>query len=101
MAILPNRLVVGPTQERGEAEISCVSITNTVPPDSYVSLDDNGIKILVAQDPEYEGQLKVYADGSLVQMYVVVNINSTLTWKQVKISTGLLNTSNAQPFSSL
>ena len=101
MAISPNRLVVQPTTERGEAEISCVSITNTIPPNSYVTLDSNGIKTLANQDPQYEGQVKVYVDGSLVQMYVVVDVSGVLSWKLVNITTKVIDSTTGLPFSSL
>ena len=100
MAISPNRLVVRPTTERGDAKVSCVAITNTVPPSGALKVV-NGLPVIVSQLPEYEGQLKVYVDGSLVQMYVVVDIGGTLTWKIAKIVTRYIDPTTGQPFSGL
>ena len=100
MAISLNRLVVRPTTERGDAKVSCVEITNTIPPTSALRIV-NGLPATVSQLPEYEGQLKVYVDGSLVQMYVVVDIGGTLTWKTAKMVTEFIDPTTGLPFSSL
>ena len=100
MAISPNRLVVRPTTERGDAKVSCVAITNTVPPTDALKIV-NGLPAIVSQSPEYEGQLKVYVDGSLVQMYVVVDVGGTLTWKIAKMVTEFIDPTTGLPFSSL
>lgn len=101
MAISPNRLVVRPTTERGDAKISCVEIVNDIPPNAYIAKDENGFLVNVSQDPQYEGQVKVYVDGSFVQMYVVVDVGGTLTWKIVKMVTGFIDPTTGLPFSSL
>ena len=100
MAISPNRLVVRPTTERGDTKISCVDITNTVPPATAITTVD-GVVTAIDQSPEYEGQLKVYVDGSLIQMYVVIDVGGTLTWKIVKMVTSFIDPTTGQPFSSL
>jgi hypothetical protein len=101
MTISPNRLVVRPTTERGDTKVSCVEIVNEIPPNSYIVKDENGTLAQVFQDPQYEGQVKVYVDGSLVQMYVVVDVGGTLTWKIAKIVTEFIDPTTGQPFSSL
>ena len=100
MAIINPRLVVEPTTQRYKAEVSCVTITNAIPPSDRVYLD-NGVRVLVSQAPRFEGEAIVYRDGSLVQMYVVVDISGTLTWKQVKMVTEYRDSATGKTFRSL
>lgn len=99
MAINSGRIVVGPTTTRAATKIACAQLTNAVPPQGYnkVNPDTNAVEF-VAQPAEREGQVLVYSAQNDTALYVVVDINGTLTWKRCAAITGYIDSTTGKPF---
>jgi len=99
MAINKGRIAAGPTATRAATKISCVALTNTVPPNSYTKLNpETGIPEVANQDPQREGQMLVYNAQNDTALYVVVDISGTLTWKRCAAITGYIDSTTGKPF---
>lgn len=99
MAINSSRLVVSPTTERSENKTPCVYVSNTIPPAGRIVVVD-GLSTFINQNAEYEGQLLCYTDGSIVQLYVVVDIGGVLTWKLAHFITEYIDSTTGKPMQS-
>jgi len=99
MAINSGRIVAGPTATRAATKISCVALTNTIPPSSYVRIDpETDFPEIINQDPQREGQMLVYNAQNDTALYVVVDISGTLTWKRCAAITGYIDSTTGKPF---
>jgi hydroxyacyl-ACP dehydratase HTD2-like protein with hotdog domain len=90
MAINKPIIDAGPTYTRERVQTVVLKHTNTVPPNSAILVKD-GVLTSESQLALREGQMLAYrdsaaADNGFVLMYVVVTINSALTW--VPVATG-------------
>ena len=85
MAVNNPIIAAGPATTRANARTVVGTITSTIPPGFRVTVVD-GVIALVLQDPEREGQMLFYRDGSSLSVtgYVVVTIDSALVWKKVE-----------------
>lgn len=100
MAINSPRLVVEPTTQRYRSKETCVHLTSTIPPEDRI-VNENSRRTVVSQAPRFEGELLVYRDGTLVQLYVVVDISGVLTWKIAKLLTQVKDGLTGDTFRSL
>lgn len=99
MAINSGRIAAGPTTTRADAKINCVKITNTVPPSGYVTInEETGIVEYVDQTPQREGQMLAYSVQNETALYVVVDINGTLTWVRCAAINGYIDSTTGKPF---
>jgi hypothetical protein len=99
MTISSGRIVAGPTQTRADAKESYAKITNYIPPSGGLVLDpDTNVLSFITQNPEREGQVLVYNAQNETTMYVVVDINGTLTWKRCVALTGYIDSTTGKPF---
>jgi len=99
MTISSGRIVAGPTQTRADAKETYVTITSAIPPAQRVTLNpDTGLPTFTSQNPEREGQVLVYNAQNETTMYVVVDINGTLTWKRCVALTGYIDSTTGKPF---
>jgi len=99
MAINSGRIAAGPTATRSAARINCVKITNTVPPGFYATVNpDTGTPEGVYQTPQREGEMLVYNTQNETALYVVVDINGTLTWVRCAAITGYIDGTTGKPF---
>ena len=113
---LDRTIIAGaPATTRADAKTVAGVITSAVPPDYRITVVDGEI-VGLSQEPEREGQMLFYRNGSelFVTMYVVVitdhgaNGQAILEWKEVKNwgvvkdpRTGLEKDPNAAYYSSL
>ena len=99
MAINSGRIAAGPTTTRTAAKINCVSITNTIPPDSYIRVSpETGLLEAIDQAPQREGQMLCYNTQNDTALYVVVDVGGTLTWKRCAAITGYIDSTTGKPF---
>lgn len=103
MAINKPIIDAGPTYTRSRVKTVVGRITSAVPPAARIYVGENGVITSQAQDPEREGQILFYRDGSslAVQMYVVVDISGRLTWKYVLPTAQMQNAANGKPWDPL
>lgn len=99
MTISSGRIVAGPTQTRADAKETYATVTSAIPPaPRFTSDPDTGILSAVNQNPEREGQVLIYNAQNETTMYVVVDINGTLTWKRCVALTGYIDSTTGKPF---
>lgn len=89
MGINPN-VIATPHTDKQAAKYIPVRITNTIPPGSVVS-DITG-ETLLDQTPRFVGELCIYQSGDMRlaregHLYVVVDVDGTLTWKRITFAT--------------
>ena len=103
MAINKPIIDAGPTHTRQQVKTVVGQITSAAPPADRVYIDSNGDIVAEDQQPQVEGQMLFYKDGTstVVQMYVVVLIGEELTWKTVLPTAQMQNAANAQPWDPL
>ena len=102
MAINSGRLSVQPTIKQEDLKTTVVDIYPVVPGNPYVGTDENGALISVSTLPQLEGQIAMHKiDSEVVEMYVVVDMSGTLTWKRTNLAFGLLNTTTGRPWDTL
>ena len=92
MTISKPVIAAGRTYTREQAETVVVGITSTAPPGLRKQIV-NGVVAETSQDPQREGQMLVYKDGTTrnITMYVVVKINNILEWKTVLTTASVYN----------
>ena len=103
MAINKPIIDAGQTYTRSRVKTVVGKITSAIPPATRFYVDEDGRVAFQSQDPEREGQILFYRDGSslAVQMYVVVSIGGTLTWKYVLPTAQMQNAANGKPWDPL
>lgn len=103
MAINKPIIDAGPTYTRQQVKTVVGQITSAIPPTDRIYIDSNGDIIAEEQQPEVEGQMLFYKDGtsSVVQMYVVVLVDGDLTWKTVLPTSQIQNAANGQSWDPL
>jgi len=99
-------LSVQPTTEKRRVLNQPFFPHGAIPSEPYLRRDENGdLTYVFPREPEWEGQLYVYPykdpDGNrTVQMYVAVEIEGTLVWKEVAIEF-TLNSYTGKPIDHL
>ena len=85
MALNPPVVAGTPVTTRASAKTVAGLLTNVEPPNPRILIVD-GLTTAVDQNPQREGQMIFYRDGSelSVTMYVAVQLNSILYWKKVQ-----------------
>lgn len=87
MALDKTIIAAGPASARKQNREVVIRFTNVIPPDPYLRLEPNGSVTSVPQTPEREGQMVTYRPSTnsayAATMFVVVDIDGTLVWKQV------------------
>lgn len=85
MALNLTIIAGSPTTTKADTKTVAIAISFAVPPNPEVK-NVNGLATLVEHQPEREGQMLVYRNGSesSATMYIVVEIDSVLTWKEVQ-----------------
>lgn len=89
MAINKPIIAAGPTSTRGEAKTVVIKTASAIPPTAYSSKDSSGNIVLNNQIPTTEGAIVCYRTPGtrFGELYVTVNIDSTLTWVPVSART--------------
>ena len=90
MAINSARLVVDPVTENTRAKFREVVLTSTSyrPPDFRLYVDPvNGLSV-ESQNPQRKGEMKIFQDPTTGRsiLMIVVDINSVLLWKEVRMT---------------
>lgn len=108
MAIENPRLAIGPTYKRDDLSTTVIDVHPIVPAPgaTYERLevpnDLTSNVLTIDTSPQILGQIAAHkVDGKAVQMYVVVDISGTLTWKRVEPIIGHLNTTTGREWDTL
>ena len=85
MAVNKPIIAAGSTSTRGDAKTVVIRTGAEVPPASYRSKDSSGNIVIIDQTPTTEGAIVCYRPPGtrFGELYVTVNIDSTLTWVPV------------------
>ncbi len=98
MTIQNSTIAAGLTLTRSQAETVVVVLSDAVPPNGYVVVVD-GQPEFYLQIAEKEGQMAFVENSDLtgVDMYVVVNVNSTLAWRKITRSGVITDPRSGKP----
>lgn len=95
-------VAVASTVTKVDTKSVILNHTYTLPPASFTRVVD-GIAVVLNQDPEREGQMLVYYEPVTRNptIYVVVSVDSVLSWKRVSNWGLVIDVRTGQPKDSL
>lgn len=103
MAINKPIVAAGPTTARQQAETVVLKVSGTAPPEIRVYRDENDLIVIEEQLPEREGQLLVFRPPGerFAYLFVVVDIQGTLTWAVVSTRAVATDAATGKPWDPL
>jgi hypothetical protein len=103
MAVNKPTIAAGATTTREQARAVVLKVTSTAPPEARIYRNENGVIVSEQQLPEREGQMLVFRPSGerFAYLFVVVDIQGTLTWAVVSTHAVATDSATGKPWDPL